>query len=245
MPEQGLLLQEERPAQMQLSPLDSLLVAFAKEPSAEMAKQIADLQIQMERFRWEREERQARIDFDDALNRCQVEVGTVVPNRNRENGITWADYMQIDAAIRPIYTRAGFSLSFSESTSEIAGKIKIIATLSRSGIMRQYEQNITPAGNSKMSATDSDAAANSRAQRYLVLKIFNIAVGIAQDEDKGAGMEPERLQELLEGIKDARTVAEVKRLYQAGKNEASQLRDGDATTKLNEAAWQRDKELRG
>jgi hypothetical protein len=225
-----------------LSPQEALVRAFNENPTAEMAKQIVDLQQSMERFQWEREERQAKIDFDDALNRCQKEIDTVRPNRNRENSITWADYIQIDKAIRPIYTKEGFALAFSEGECSTPGKIKIVATLSRGGINRQFEQNITPASRSNMSATDTDAAANSRAQRYLVLKIFNIAVGIAADEEKGNISDENR--ELITAVEKAETDKDLNKAYLSGQQKAMSAKDMTLVGLLTIAAQERRKALK-
>lgn len=221
-----------------LSPQEALVRAFNENPTPEMAKQIVELQQSTERFQWEREERQAKIDFDDSLNQCQKDIDTVAPNRNRENGITWADYMQIDKAIRPIYTKAGFSLSFSEAECSIPGKIKIVATLSKGGIQREFSQNITPGSNSKMSAPDSDAAANSRAQRYLVLKIFNIAIGIAADEDKGINEEHRQQLEACE------TQEELNKTYLALQKQAMSAKDMTLVGLLTVATQERRKAIR-
>jgi hypothetical protein len=209
-----------------------------------MAKQIVDLQQSMERFQWEREERQAKIDFDESLNRCQVEIGRVVPNRTRENGITWADYVQIDASIRPVYTKEGFSLSFSEAECAVAGKIKIVATLSKGGVNRTFEQNITPTTGTKMSATDSDATANSRAQRYLVLKIFNIAVGIAADEDGGVSDEVKsERQKRVEEMLRAEGIEKLTALFRANVKDAMQAKDFDGIKAFDDAKAKRTAEL--
>jgi hypothetical protein len=233
----------QQPSGMEtLTPQEALVRAFNENPTAEMAKQIVDLQQSMERFQWEREERQAKIDFDDALSRCQKEIATVRPNRNRENGITWADYIQIDAAIRPIYTKEGFSLAFSEGDCSMPGKIKIVATLSRGGISRQFEQNLTVASNSKMNATDSDAAANSRALRYLVLKIFNIAVGIAADEEKGNISDDDR--ELLTAVESAQNNEDLNHAYLSGQKKAMSAKDMTLVGLLTIAAQERRKALK-
>jgi len=159
--------------------------------SVAVAKAAVDLQIQMERFQWEREERQAKVDFDQALNDCQSKIGRIAPNQQRNDTHSWwADYAELDRTIRPIYTAVGFSIAFSEVQALAVGKVRIRAELSRGGISKEYFSEITPStlgpkGNAMATATDADAIAQSRAKRYLMLSIFNIAVGIDKIEKEG------------------------------------------------------------
>lgn len=150
---------------------------------AEVVRELVALRQSEERFKWEREERQAKIDFDDALNACQSQIGRIAPDGKRENGITWATYAQLDRVIRPIYTTAGFALAFSEV--EHPNRLRMRGTLSRGGISKDFYAEIsTVPVNSKMNDLDANASAASRVKRYLLLDIFNIAVGIDADEKK-------------------------------------------------------------
>jgi hypothetical protein len=168
---------------------------------AMVIKELASIKQSEDRFQWEREERQARIDFDQALNECQSKIGRIAPNVNRQDTHSWwADYAQIDRTIRPIYTAAGFSIAFSEVPPIVANKVRIRAELSRGGISKEYFSEITPSttgakGNALVNATDADAIAQSRAKRYLLLDIFNISVGIDAEEKKGIPQQPSEDQE--------------------------------------------------
>ena len=197
----------------QMQPMALIQEALRSGTSPEVIRELVALQQSMERFNWEREERQAKIDFDDALNACQKQIGTIAPNRERENSIKWADYVGVDKVVRPVYLAAGFSIGFSEVDSPTEGR-RMCATLSRSGVSREYFSKLVPAGNSKMSAADAEASASSRAMRYLLLKIFNIAVGIDKDEKKAFdGMGVEAYAPLMEAIEGAKTVGEVTAAY--------------------------------
>lgn len=144
---------------------------------------------------------QAEVAFDDALNACQASIGRIAPNNPRaDTHSKWADYAQIDRVIRPIYTLQGFSIAFSEVAPIQVGKVRIKATLSRSGVSKDYFSEITPSttgpkGNVMATPTDADAIAQSRAKRYLVLSIFNIAVGIDTEEKVGVPAQPTEDQE--------------------------------------------------
>lgn len=206
-----------------------------------LAKAVVDLQIQMEKFQWEREERQAKMDFDDALQRCQEKIGRIAPNRTRENNIGWADYAELDRVLRPIYTAEGFSISYSEAEALREGKVMICATLSRSGLNRQFYQSVTPAGNPKMNAADMEASGQSRAQRYLLLKIFNVAVGIDADEKKP--FTEEEMERWIEKLASAADTSDLNRISL----EAIKAVRGDtsAVQAIGQAKNKRIKELRG
>jgi hypothetical protein len=204
-----------------------------------VAKAGVELQIQMEEFQWKREERQAKIDFDDALKRCQEKIGRIAPNRTRENGIAWADYAELDRVLRPIFTAEGFSISYSESETLREGKVLICATLSRSGQSRPYFQSVTPAGNPKMSAADMEASGQSRAQRYLLLKIFNVAVGIDAIEqapyDQEQYMEEGAAADFQSLIEGSASVEELQRNYFAARDAANSAGDAQAEKRFAEA----------
>ena len=196
-----------------ITPLSLIQSALTKNVAPEVLKELVALQQSMVRFDWEAQERQAKIDFDDALNACQQQIGRIAPNVNRADTRSWwADYAQLDRTIRPIYTAARFSLSYSEVAPLAPGKVRIQATLSRAGVSREYFTEITPSttgpkGGVMATATDADAIAATRAQRYLALKIFNIAVGIDADEKEGIPGKDVLTQEeyapLMEGIENA------------------------------------------
>ena len=195
-------------------------------PGAEMAHVIKELALVLqnqERFQWEREERQAKIDFDGALNHCQKAIGRIAPNQRRnDTNSFWADYAQLDRTIRPIYTEAGFSISFREVPSIAPGKVRIEGELSRGGISKSYHSEITPTttgpkGGAMATATDADAIAQSRAKRYIMLDIFNIAVGIDAEEKQGIPKLTEKqeadLQDWADALRQAPDLPQLKNVF--------------------------------
>lgn len=242
-----LALNEKQGAIAPPDPIGLIQQALATGTSPEVIRELVALQQSMERFNWEREERQAKIDFDNALNECQGKIGRIAPNRDRENGIKWADYVALDKVVRPIYLEAGFSIGFSEFDSPAEGR-RMCATLSRGGVSREYFSKLIPAGNSKMSGADAEASASSRAMRYLLLKIFNIAVGIDKDEKKPFGESSKSLDEIahithLENIRNAGNKAELQRLYMAALTAAETLGDAGSIKSFIAAKDKRYKEL--
>lgn len=199
----------------EIAPMNLIQQALSTGTSPEVIRELVTLQQSMERFNWEREERQSKIDFDAALNDCQSKIGRIAPNQHRENNIGWADYVQLDKTVRPIYLSAGFSIGFSEVDSADKSRLRMCATISRGGVSREYFSDISRAPvNGKMNQLDADAGAASRVKRYLLLSIFNIAVGIDKVEKDGIpGLDLKVYAPLMEAIENARTIAETVAAY--------------------------------
>jgi hypothetical protein len=232
----ALELKREQPTPLELiqEALRGAQTPEEKLAATGMVKELIALQQSMVRFEWEAQERQSRIDFDGALNECQGQIGRIAPNVNRKDTNSWwADYAQLDRTIRPIYTKVGFSIAFSEVQPIAAGKIRIRAEVSRAGVSKEYFSEITPTttgpkGGAMATATDADAIANSRAKRYLLLAIFNIAVGIDAIEKQGAAPvqlmpEPEML-EWLDAISQAPNEKEMGEMLRKAHNCASEYK---------------------
>lgn len=224
------------------SPVTSVLQLYqlamsSERPQIEVMERLA---VMLERER----EYQAKVAFDDALNSCQKQIGRIAPNQKRnDTGAWWADYAQLDKTIRPIYTDAEFSVGYSEVEPLCAGKVRIKGTLSRSGISREYFSEITPSthgpkGNAMATATDADAIAASRAKRYVLLSIFNIAIGL--DKEEKAGIPSEGMLETvfaahMEKIQGADTKETLQAAFLAATKDARDLKDAGAARSFEKA----------
>jgi hypothetical protein len=211
-----------QPAQTAIAPMNLIQQALSTGTSPEVIRELVTLQQSVERFNWEREERQSKIDFDNSLNECQRQIGRIVPNVNRKDTNSWwADYAQLDNTVRPVYIEQGFSIAFSETDPIAAGKVRIKATLSRSGVSKDYFREITPSttgpkGGAMATATDADAIAGARAKRYLILDIFNISIGIDKTEKQGVpagGMDPAEIDGRCEVIEKAADKSALSKAY--------------------------------
>ena len=233
--------------QRAITPLSLIQDALNHNVAPEVLKELVSLQQSMVRFEWEAQERQSKIDFDDALNECQQQIGRIAPNVERKDtGSWWADYSQLDRTIRPIYSAAHFAISFSEVSPIVPGKVRIQAELSRKGITKTFHREITPSttgpkGGIMATATDADAIAASRAKRYLLLSIFNIAVGIDQEEKKG--IPEDQTEGYLRAITTAPDTDALKRVYMAASKAATEANDTDALKAFAEAKNKRYREL--
>lgn len=134
----------------------------------------------------------AEADFNAAMSAAQSEMGRVSADAlNPQTSSHYASYAQIDKYLRPIYTKHGFALSFDEAESPKAEHIRVLCHVShRAGFTRTYHRDMPVTttglkGNANMTLTHANASGQSYARRYLVLGIFNVAVG--EDDDDGNG----------------------------------------------------------
>jgi hypothetical protein len=132
--------------------------------------------------------------FNEAMAAAQKEMGVVATNMaNTQTRSRYADYAQLDKALRPIYTKHGFALSFNDGEGAPADWVRIVCHVTNSGHTRTYHKDM-PAdgkgakGGDVMTKTHAVGAAQSYAMRYLLRMIFNVAVGEA-DTDGNAPTE--------------------------------------------------------
>jgi len=122
----------------------------------------------------------ARIQFDRAMSDAQGEMQPVV--RSIPNSVTnskYADLEAIDTAIRPIYARHGFSLSFTEIPTEGA-TVRIACKVKREGHEETHHleaQSDThgPQGKPNKTPIQGVVSAVTYLRRALTAMVFNIA----------------------------------------------------------------------
>lgn len=143
---------------------------------------------------WERgEARKAEAAFNAAMSQAQAEMRSVEADAtNPQTRSRYASYVQLDRAIRPIYSRHGFGLSFDTGEGAAAEWIRVLCYVTHaSGHARTYHADM-PAdgkgakGGDVMTKTHAVGAALSYGARYLLKLIFNVAVG----EDDRDGNQP-------------------------------------------------------
>ena len=165
-----------------------------------------------------RSQLKARADeeaFNAAMNKAQGEMGRVsVDAANQQTRSTYATYGQLDKAVRPIYTRHGFSISFNEGDGAPEGHARILAYVSHSaGHTRTYKADIPndgkgAKGGDVMTKTHATGSAHSYGRRYLLKDIFNIAIGEEDNDGNGNADEPkgpdaQAFEAMLDGFREA------------------------------------------
>ena len=165
----------------------SMIERAATNPEVDIEKMDRLLQLH-ERM----EAKQSEQRFANAM--CAAQAGMTRVSADAQNPQTrskYASYGALDRALRPLYSAAGFSLSFDTGDSPKEGHVRILCYVSCEGHTRTHHIDMPsdgkgPQGKSVMSATHATGAASSYGMRYLLKMIFNVAVG----EDDNDGNEP-------------------------------------------------------
>jgi hypothetical protein len=139
------------------------------------------------------QERTAQIEFDNAMADAQEEMKPIRANmENPQTRSEYADQAALDRAIRPIYTKHGFSLSFSTAEGAPPDCIRLVCIVAHRGGHRQPYQLDMPAdgkgakGGDVMTKTHAMGAAATYGKRYLHGMIWNLAIS-RDDDGNGAG----------------------------------------------------------
>jgi hypothetical protein len=133
--------------------------------------------------------------FGAALSAAEAEMQTISTDAsNPQTRSRYATFAQVDGAVRPIYTKHGFAISFTSEKTGTPGSILVVGTLShRLGGSRRYEvpMPITTTGfrgQANMTETHATMAAISYGRRNLEIMMFNLAIG--DDTDGNAPRQP-------------------------------------------------------
>lgn len=142
------------------------------------------------------ETKAAETAFNEAMARAQTEMRTVaLDSSNPQTRSRYASYAALDKAIRPIYTRHGFALSFNTGDGAPENHVRVLCNVSCGGHSRPYHVDM-PAdgkgakGGDVMTKTHATGSALSYGQRYLLKMIFNVSTGETDDDGNAAGTTP-------------------------------------------------------
>lgn len=197
-----------------------IALAVDKGAAADAIEKLVNLQQQVLAKEYEQ-------DFNDAMNRAQTEMKHVRADaENPQTKSKYATYKALDSALRPIYTKFGFSLSFSTTDCPIPEHIRVLCFVSCSGHTRTYQCDMPcdgkgAKGGDVMTKTHAAGAAMSYGMRYLLKMIFNIAVG--EDDTDGNEPQAEWVENFLEAIRGAGDYDELDRYFR----EAFKKTNGD------------------
>ena len=228
-----------------LSPMNLLSLALQNNAAIDVIERLAALQEKITL-------RDAEIQFDDALNSCQKQVGRISADAtNPQTQSRYASYAKLDKIVRPIYTAEGFTISYGEKDCPTPGKTRFVAYLSRAGVTREYLKDLSPStkgpkGNDVMTPIHADGSADSYAKRYLLKNIFNIAIGEDDtdgNQQKASGLSDERMEHLGRAIANSQTLEELKAVYFAAYREAEKTKDRTAKNLFISTAKLRKQEL--
>lgn len=125
---------------------------------------------------------------------------------NPQTRSKYASYAAIDRAVRPIYSKHGFALSFNTADGAADGSIRVLCYVShRGGFTRQYHIDV-PAdgkgarGGDVMTKTHAVGSGISYGRRYLMNMIFNITVD-HDDDGNAASARPQQNARQQDAVK--------------------------------------------
>lgn len=138
--------------------------------------------------------RNAEQEFNTAMSQAQAKMRRVaVDSENKQTHSFYASYAALDRVLRPIYTDAGFSLSFGTEESQTPESVRVVCHVAhKDGHTRKYHIDM-PAdgkgakGGDVMTKTHATGSAVTYGMRYLLKLIFNVAIGADADDDDGNG----------------------------------------------------------
>ena len=200
-----------------MTPMAMIDRALTSGATPETLGKLMDLQ-----ERWEAS--RAKKTYDEAMKLAQSEMRPVLMNANNDQTKSrYATYEALDSAIRPIYTRHGFTLSFNTADCPLEGHVRIVCEVACGG-HSTFPHIDMPAdgkgakGGDVMTKTHATGAAITYGRRYLLGMIFNITT-TKDDDGNGASGNPDlALPITADQFIELRDLLE-----QSGSNEADML----------------------
>ncbi len=150
----------------------------------------------------------AEVAFSAAMSAAQSELRQVATDAsNPQTRSRYATYAAIDAALRPVYSRHGFAISFNTGDAP-EGYVRVLCDVSHSaGHCKQYRIDIPSdgkgaKGGSVMTGTHAVGAGTSYGMRYLLKMIFNVAIGEYDLDGNEPAQRPEVPADLLNAARE-------------------------------------------
>jgi hypothetical protein len=155
-----------------------IISRIASDPNADIEKMDRLMQMH-ERLA----QQQALTAFNDAMSEAQREMLPISQDAsNPQTRSKYASYNNLDKAIRPIYTRQGFSISYDTDESPKPEHVRVLAYAALGGYTRTYRVDMPcdgkgAKGGDVMTKTHATTGAISYGKRALLKAIFNLAEG--------------------------------------------------------------------
>lgn len=173
------------PEAPQQNSMVSMMERLALNPDlpVEKLEKLLDMQIKIMGIEAEKE-------FAAAMARVQSKLPKVKRDRpNEQTGSRYSTLEAIAAAIKPIYTAEGFSMSFSEAPSS-EGHVRVIGVLRhKDGHKTEHYRDVAIdatglAGKVNKTQTHAEASSITYGRRYVTCLAFDVATGDDTDGNK-------------------------------------------------------------
>ncbi len=174
----ALMKQDQLPGMPEPANILDVIARAANDPDTDVSKMEKLLEM-YERI----SAKNAEVAFNAGMKAAQEEMPRILRNKpNQQTNSRYADLEQVNAAIVPVYTKHGFSLSFGTADCPGEGHFRITCLVSHvSGHSRNYQADVPNdmtgmKGNQNKTATHGFGSTMSYGRRYLALLIFNITL---------------------------------------------------------------------
>jgi hypothetical protein len=164
------------------TPMEMVGRALQQGITGETLQQFMDLQ-----ERYERNE--ARKAYAQDMVKCQKQMPQIMAQVEGEKTSSYYAKMgHINQLITPIYTKAGFSISFGHGVAANEGEIRTTArVLHKLGHAEDFFIDLPPdmagaQGTVNKTAIHARASSNTYGQRYIIKGIFNLSI-LSEDDD--------------------------------------------------------------
>ena len=202
------LIKSEPPPQTTTSLL-AVIDRLARDPATD-ADKMERILAMAERMH----DRQAKALYDQALNVAQGEMRPISKDcHNPQTRSRYASYEAIDGAIRPIYTRHGFAMSFGSKASPHPERVIVTCRTSHQAGHTEMQEVEMPCdgkgakGNDVMSKVHAVGSALSYGKRYLANLIWNLSFGDQDDDGNAASPRQGKGQQNTSQVKSERNSA--------------------------------------
>lgn len=149
-------------------------------------------------------DRQAKIDFDEALSQMQGELPVIdrrgkieiraKDNKGERNGevqqsTPYALWEDISEGIKPVLAKYGFSLTFRTGLAD-DGRVKVTGILARGGHREESTMILQHDATGSKNAVQAIGSSTSYGKRYTASALLNLTSRGEDDDGKAGGAEP-------------------------------------------------------
>lgn len=236
----------------ELKPMEMIQVAFQKalESGGAEALAVADRILEQMAKQRDYEDREA---FNAALRRIQDKLKPIVKEaENKQTHSKYATAEAVDTMIDKLIAEERMTLSFVPRTSEKDNEFIVVGVLSLGAYSKEYPLPIPcdgkgPKGDGVMSRVHAVGSGVTYAKRYIKNMIFNLRFKEKDDDGNNAGgagqLADQEFTTHEDNIKNASSVDELKRLYNAALQAATKAGDVDAGLRFDKLKVARYREL--
>jgi ERF superfamily len=165
---------------------------------------------------WNEKEKAAQAEerFNDAMNAAQAEIAPVARTaENKQTNSFYAKLEAVDAAIRPVYLRHGFNVSFNTIPPLKEGNIRVECAISLGRFTKRYHREsapdtLGPKGTPTKTLLHGGNSTETTLKRYAVCGAFNVQFrGVDDDGNSGGAtyLTPEQVEAIRTIVDETET----------------------------------------